>query len=78
VNTEINAGVHHPGQLPGFLALAGIDSTSASIVPINRSRFTNNGTALETGGGGQIVSHGNNSFANNGTNAAPTKTISLF
>jgi hypothetical protein len=77
-NTSINSPfiILDNCQVSGFQA--GIDSTSASIVQINRSTFTNNGTALETADSGQIISNGNNSFAKNGTNGAPTKTVSLF
>jgi hypothetical protein len=44
---------------------------------ITRSSITGNGTGLSAGGGGSIVSFGDNSIAGNTTDGAPTSTITL-
>lgn len=46
-------------------------------IQANRSTFANNTTALIYSPGVQLISNGNNSFSNNGTNGSFTSTVSL-
>jgi hypothetical protein len=56
---------------------AGINSNGAkSTIDLSRVTVVNNSVGLSSSGGGHIASFGNNKITNNGTNGAPTKTIS--
>jgi hypothetical protein len=56
---------------------AGINSNGAkSTIDLSRVTVVDNATGLSATNGGHIVSFGNNKITNNGTNGAPTQTIS--
>jgi len=56
----------------------GVGATAwAGSIQISRSTFTNNTTALQPSGSGQIISNGNNSFYNNGAIGTISGTVIL-
>jgi len=55
----------------------GIAAQQAAIVRVGQSTVSANGTGLQPTNGGQIVSFGNNNVGGNGTDGAPTSTVTV-
>lgn len=71
--TAILRGVEAVGNIASGVAAEG----AAAVMYLNRTKVYGNATGLMTSDGGTLVSFGNNAVSGNGTDGAPTTTISL-
>jgi hypothetical protein len=60
-----------------FNAVVGVNAGSSATVWLGNSSVTANTVGLEVGGGGQVLSFGNNQIAGNTTDGAPSGPVAL-